>query len=487
MTLACVCLAALGGCTVGKDYSQPDLPVEKSFATTRPTTGPATAPADLGEWWRKLEDPILNDLIAQAAASSLDMKLAVSRVTQSRAFAQVAGAANYPQVNVGANYSWNQLSKNEAPYNAFPSAVFPWSFNDYSAGFDASWELDVFGQNRRTIEAANADIQAVEDYQRAVLLSVYGEITRNYLDLRGLQRATEITQDTVKLQQQTLELNQDRFAKGTGTDLDVARAKAQLATTQAVLPQLLTLQWQSLHRLALLLAVDLDPLAAKLSPHQAIPTVPAGVSLGIPADLLRRRPDIRSAERQLAAATARTGAARADLYPKLSIAGGFGVAAENPSNLLDRDSIRYNVGPGISWPIFDGGRIRGMIKVRNAQQEQALIGYEQTVRRSIAEVRDAAVAFSQEHDRRRSLTEAVAANRDALDMSRQLYDRGLADFLSVLDAQRSLYQTEDALNRSQLIEATSYIALCKALGGGWETQLPLALLAATQPTTKPSK
>lgn len=477
--LLTIMFVAIGaGCTVGKDYQRPKLEVEKTYGQA--ATQPSPATADTQQWWKTLNDPMLDDLVARAIKSNLDLKMAAARLREARAYRQVVGADQYPQLSVGASYTRERLSKNAAPYNAFNAPDFPWAFDAYNIGFDASWEVDVFGGTRRAVEAAGADVQARAEAQRGVMLSVIGEVGRNYVELRGYQRGIEIARENLILQQETLRLARDRQTSGLGTDLDVVRVQAQVAVTQAMIPQFTSQQWQAIHRIAVLLGEDIEPVGQQLIATKPIPVPPTTVPVGVPAELLRRRPDIRMAERQLAAASARTGVAEADLYPHLQIGGQFGLTADRGSNLFERDSRGYSIGPSISWPIFDGGRVRGMIKVRSAQQEQAMIAYEATVRRAIAEVRDALVQFTQEHQRRQSLVEAEKANASSVAMSQQLYTKGLSDFLGVLDAQRALLLTQDAVVKSEMTESTALIAVYKALGGGWEEALP------EKPTTRSS-
>ena len=473
----------VAGCKVGPDFVTPKVPVDAAYgspATTQSTTTPSTQSSLTSQWWTLLNDPLLDSLVDRAIPGNLDLRIAAARVREARAYRVVVGAQELPQAEATAGVTRTQLSRNAAPYNAFKTPGFPWAFNTYQAGFDAAWEIDVFGGAKRDIEAAAADLDASVEMQRGVLLSVAAEVARNYVELRGFQQQTLALRENLRLQQETLDLALDRMHKGAGTELDVARAKALVATTEAQIPAPQTQQWHAIYRIALLLGAELPPLTAELSPDREVPVPPEAMPLGVPADLLRRRPDIRRAEREVAAATARVGSATADLYPKFSLNGTFNLQSQKTSRLLRGDSAGFGIGPAVSWPVFDRGRLRAAVKVRSAQQEQAILRYEQTVRQAIEEVRSSAVAFSNSREQRLALQRAVAANRDATDMARQLYEKGMTDFLTVLDVERQLAQTQESLARSRAAESTSLIALCKGLGGGWETQLP------EQPATRPA-
>jgi multidrug efflux system outer membrane protein len=463
----------LAGCTVGPNYRRPEVAVEPAFeplpakATRQPyvlTAGPGqTAP-----WWTTLNDPELDGLMEQAMAANLDLRLAAARVREARARRAFTGAGRYPDVNVGASYSRERASKNAWPYNAFDVPGFPWEADLYQAGFDASWELDLFGGVRRRVEAANADLEAIAEEGRSVLVTVLAEVARNYVELRGLQQQLEIAERNLAAQRQTLELTTEQARKGVARQLDVSRATAQVSATEAGLPRLRNLQWQAMHRLAVLTGQQPGALVQTLSQAGPIPVPPAQVSTGVPADLLRRRPDIRRVERDLAAAAARVGVAKADLYPRFSLTGSFSLQSSEAGELVNGDSQSFGFGPAIRWPIFDAGALRATVKVRDAQQEQALVRYEQTVLQALEETHDALSAFVTEQDRRKSLQEAVKANEEAAELAEGLYRQGLTDFTSVLDAQRQLYQSQEGLLQSETAITTSLIALYKALGGGWE-------------------
>ena len=512
-------LAAIGlaGCTVGPNYRHPHTKVSDSFgeiateSTTQPSR-PTTRPVGITEWWATFHDPELESLVRRAVKTNPNLQQAESRIVEARAERVIAGAGELPTVNVGGGYVHARgSSKVSFPISAFgitspprgkqensrvgaPSPVgtptFPGETGTvgggvpqsplgsgglpnvttdlYQAGFDASWEIDIFGGVRRSIEAANADYQAAIEDRRDVYISLLAEVARNYIELRGYQREIAIAQENLASQQQTLALTEDRFKAGVTTQLDVARARAEVATTAAGIPSLDGLVHQSAHRIAVLLGEPPMTLLPELIEIKPIPAAPADVSIGAPADLLRRRPDIRRAERQLASATARVGVATAQLYPRFTILGTFGFDATKFSKLASWPARYYSLGPGVTWPIFDAGRIRANIRVQNEAVKQYLSDYDQTVLNAMGEVEDTLVDYSREQQRHQALDEAVAADQQAVDLARQQYQQGVVDFLTVLEAERSLYGAEDARARSEIQISSDLVALYKALGGGWE-------------------
>jgi outer membrane protein, multidrug efflux system len=466
LTLAVASLLA-AACTVGPDYQVPQISVEPAYA---PAGGAVFGGTETGiVWWRVLKDASLDRLIAMAVENNLDLRQAEARVREARALRAVAAGGEWPMAGVEAGYQRDRLSQNAAPYNAFTVPGFPWEFNTYQLGFDAAWEVDIFGGARRTVEAADATVQARQEDRHAVLVTLQAEVARNYVELRSFQRQRALAEHNLELQNQTLALTRDRLKNGVGSDLDVSRATALVEATAAEVPLYDRGEWQALHRLVVLTQEPLEKLLDLRAPG-SIPAAPATVMAGVPADLLRRRPDIRRAERELAAAAARVGVAEADLYPKLSLTGVFSLQSASIEDLWNWRSRMFSLGPALSWPIFEGGRLHAVVAVRHAQQEQALVAYEQTVRGAIQEVRDQMVTFSTEQRRHEALTRTVTADRDALDLANKLYAQGLTDFLTVLDAQRQVDQAENALARSEAIVDESLIGIYKALGGGWQNE-----------------
>jgi outer membrane protein, multidrug efflux system len=461
------------GCTVGPNYQKPDLPVPAGWQEAQ-QKGVDARSADLARWWSTFNDPLLNSLVERGVRSNLDLRLAEARIREARASRIVTASGAWPTLNVSGSYTRNRSSANGVAVPGEGTVIVPsgganLDQNFYQSGFDANWEIDVFGRVRRSVEAADATVEATVEDRRDVLVTLLGEVARNYIDVRGFQRQLAVARDNLKTQQDTLELTQVRFQAGLASDLDVAQQEAQLNTTASQIPTLESSLKQAAYALDVLLALQPGALWGEVVKETEIPTLPPEVLVGLPSDLLRRRPDIRRAERQLAAATAQVGAAMADLFPRFSLTGIAGLQSVSASDWLSRGSRFWSIGPTISWPVFDAGRIRATIEIRNAQQEQALTQYEKSILSAFQDVETALVNYANEQVRYRSLTDAVVANRRAVTMANELYIRGLNDFLNVLDTQRSLYVTESALTQSQAMMATNLVALYKALGGGWET------------------
>jgi outer membrane protein, multidrug efflux system len=470
--LGVICLAA--GCAVGPNYEKPDLTVPAGWKEAQ-QKGVDVRAAELARWWSAFNDPSLDSLVERAVRSNLDLRLAEARIREARATRVVTAAGAWPTVDVSGSYTRNRASENAIGAPAQGAVVAPsgggenLDQNLYRSGFDANWEIDVFGGVRRSVEAADATLEATVEDRRDVLVTLLGEVARNYIDLRGFQRQLAVARANLKTQQDTLELTQVRFQAGLASDLDVAQQEAQVNTTASQIPTLESFLKQVAYGLDVLLGSQPGALWNELAREAEIPGLPPEVLVGLPSDLLRRRPDIRRAERQLAAATAQVGAATADLFPKFFLTGVAGLQSVSASDWVNGGSRFWSIGPRITWPVFDAGRIRANIEIRNAQQEQALTQYEKSILSALRDVETALVNYANEQTRYRSLTEAVVANRRAVAMANELYIRGLNDFLNVLDTQRSLYVTESALAQSQATMATNLVALYKALGGGWES------------------
>ena len=448
---------------VGGQPSAPSPNTQHPAAVPPPDThSPTPLPADaLVRWWEQFNDPVLNSLVTRAAQTNLDIRLAESRLRQARAELGVTDAGLWPQLNMNGSA---QRSRSPGPGG---NGVIG---NSFQAGFDAAWELDIFGGTRRAVEAAEADLAAAQESRRDVLVSLLAELAVDYVALRGSQRRLVIARENLAMQQHSAELTRLRFKGGLASALDVANAAAQVASTAAQLPMMEAASQQTIHALCLLLACEPGALTAELSRPGAIPLAPAGIPVGVPSDLLRRRPDIRNAEAQIHGATARIGVALADLFPKFTLSGNAGLSGNKPHTLVDMHNRFWSFGPSATWPIFDAGRILSNVRVQRALQEQALLTYEKTVLTALQEVENALVVSAREQEHVRLLQEAVTANRKALNLALQLYTEGQTDFLSVIEAQRSLYGAEEALALSDQAVATDLISLYKALGGGWKKE-----------------
>jgi len=478
-TMLLLSSSVLAGCAVGVDYKTPKTHTPDAFSEAHggPTTQPV-AQVDLSRWWLTFKDPELESLIKRAVDSNLDLQLAEARVRQARAQLGVEQGGFWPTVDVDASATKAQVSRttNSGGTIAATGQQTNSSFSTnrrgelYQAGFDANWELDVFGGQRRAIESASATLESQVDARRNVLVSLTAEVARNYINLRGLQRQLALTFSNLKTQQDTLELTRSRFKAGLTSDLDVARAQAQVATTAAQVPTQEVQIKQTMHRIAILLGQEPETLAAELGKEQPIPPTPTEIPVGLPSELLRRRPDVRQAERNLAAATADIGVSVSELFPKFSLTGQLGQRSGRAGLMTVADSTYWSIGPTVQWRIFDAGQLINNVRVSNAIQQQTLIQYKQTVLQSLSDVEDAMVSYSQDQNRLRALTEAVAANQRAVDLSNQLYTRGLGDFLNVLDAERNLFAAQNDMAVSETAVATDLVQLYKALGGGWNEE-----------------
>ena len=456
-------LLLLAGCAVGPDYAPPAVPTPSAWARADAERTDA-AGGDLSRWWTVFGDPLLESLVARAVEGSPDLRIAAERVQEARAAAGIARSGMGPQVDVAGGYARTKTSGN---VNTFPGAELHQSH--YGAGFDAAWEIDLFGGLRRELEAATADLQAAEEDRRAVLVTLQAEVARVYVEMRGAQRLRSVLREQVASVADRLSLLKARLEAGVGTSLDVAREEALLRGTEALLPPAERNVAQAQHRLATLLGRDPGALLAELAAEKPIPVPPERVVVGIPAQLLARRPDVRRAERALAAAVARIGVAEAEFYPKISLTGAFGLESLRAKDFFESASLVWAVGPALRWPIFSSGRLRAQLAGAEARQLQALAAFDGAVLRALEDVENALVAYLREGERRRLLTAAVAAARRALVLSEDLQRQGLASQLDVLVAQRSLQLDELQLASSDAELTLACVALYKALGGGWET------------------
>lgn len=460
-------VVALAGCAlVGPDYKKPDMPVEEDFANAN-QEGLTTANAEAA-WWKGFNDEKLNRYIEAAISANHDLRIATANLLEARALQVQVGYDRFPTVTAAASYTKERAARDATlPGSSRNSGLF-------QAGFDAFWELDFFGRVRRNIEAATADVEAAEASRRDVMVSLIAEVARNYFELRGEQNQLQVAGDNAKNQQETLDLTLAVLEGGRGTELDTANARQQLNTTLATIPLLEASVRRTIYRLSVLTGQPPQALVAELDEPVPLPEYSGPVALGHPEDLLRRRPDIRVAERSLAAATARVGVAVADLFPRVTFNGSVGYEAHNLSGLGRSGSDTYSIIPSISWAAFNLGRVRAGIRAADARTEANLAFYEKTVLTALEETEDALVNFGRERVRRDYLRAAAAASREAAALSRQRYQEGIATFLTELDAERRLLDTEQQLAQSETSTATALVAVYKALGGGWEIEQPLA-------------
>src|SRR5712691_5054547 len=420
--LLVISISLFAGCAVGPNYKRPQVAVPTQW-TVAATRGTETKSLETDEWWASFQDPELNSLVERSASRNLDLKLALERVQEARAARGVARSGYFPSIDGAASGTRNRqrVIGPVGPQNS--PVIVPVEFNNFQGGLSASWELDVFGATRRRVQAATADATAAEENRRDVLVILLGDVGRVYAQLRGFQRRLEIANKNIKTQQDTLDLTSAR----------------------AIVPSLLSGIDVSIHRLSVLLGEEPGALRSELEKVSPIPSAGPKVDVGLPSDLLKRRPDIRRSEAQLAAATARIGEAKADLFPRFVLTGTAGRQATQLHDLTLGAGNFFSAGPGISLPLFTGGRIRSNIAVQTSRQREALIGYQSTVLNALEEVENALVSYSQEQERRDRLNEAVSHSQLAVDLATEQYKAGLVDFLSVLDAQRDLYANEDQL------------------------------------------
>ncbi len=467
----------LTSCAVGPNYQPPQTAVPSTYAHAKPVAVSLTnAAPQLAEWWTVFHDQQLNALIREAASSNLDLRIAQSRVCEVKALRGITRSGLFPQIGAGGDYSRSRLSENSPSGRQLKASGQSLENDFFSGGLDASWEIDLFGGTRRAIEAAQADLNASVESSRGVLVSVLAEVGLSYLDLRGAQKELSVVRENLSLQARTLALTKDRFQAGLASELDIARAEAQVGSTHAQLSPLEESEQRAVHRLGVLLGRRPAELEAQLTTAAPIPSAPPRVPVGLPSDLLRQRPDIRRAERELAAATARVGVATADLFPKFYLTGAAGLQSIEASDFFDGGSRFWSLGPSVRWPVFTAGRVRQNIKVQNTRQEQALLGYEQTVLTSLEEVENGLVAFGKEQEHYQALLDSEAANRRAVQLADERYRSGLVDFLSVLDVQRSLLGAQDEVARSESALGKNLVRLYKALGGGWSESQNFASL-----------
>jgi multidrug efflux system outer membrane protein len=513
-------LALLGGCTVGPNYHPPKIATPPVFSETNAARLQATALATnqtemMTRWWTVFNDPELESLVERALQNNRDLRVAASRVRQARAQRGVVAAGLLPEIDATGGFDHARGSqKVELPLSALgggsggsgmqkalassphqrldtgggsarlpssaplggPQSPFglgglPGAESDiYQIGLQTSWEIDVWGGTRRSIEAAWANVAASEEGRRAVLIGLLADVATNYIEMRAAQNRLLIARDTLESQRKTLSIIQARLTNGLSTEVDYDQQLSEVATTTASLAPLEITERENMHVLAFLVAADPTSLVGELSERREFAPLPPPPPLGLPSDLLLRRPDVRQAERNLAAATAQIGAAEADLFPKFSLTGAVGMDSSKAENLINWSSRYFAFSPGVTWPILDWGRIRSNIKVQNEIQAQALTSYENTVAQAIKEVEDALVRYEMEQVHRGALADAAEASGKALEVARASYERGLLDFLTVLTSQRSLLATQDSLAQSDAAIRSDLVKLYAALGGGWEPE-----------------
>ncbi|MBN2439400.1 MAG: efflux transporter outer membrane subunit [Deltaproteobacteria bacterium] len=466
LTAALSAFLVLAGCaTVGPDYVPPGKTASPAWNT--PLQGGLTVeaePGNLATWWKTLNDPELSRLIERAVAGNQELKKAEARIREARARRGLSRTDLYPTLNAGGSVT-RRYSSAETGGSTTRDL--------FSAGLDASWEIDLFGGVRRSVEAADADLQAAGENLHDTLVSLLAEVALNYLDLRTGQARLSVTEESLKTQEESYRLALWRSQAGLSDELAVRQATYGLESARAQIPTLRHSISESLNRLAVLLGEPPGAVHAEYETAKPVPDIPPDVAVGVPADLLRQRPDVRRAERQLAAQTARIGVAAAELYPKLRLSGAIGLEALSFNGLFSSGIATSSGSAGVTWRIFDAGAIRRNIDVQSALQEQYLIAYESAVLVALEEAENAISAYAQEQRRRKSLGDAARSASEAVELAKIKYQTGLTDFGTLLEAERSLLNFRDQLAQSDGAVVVNLIKLYKALGGGWTPSAPV--------------
>lgn len=455
-------------------------------ATVRTVKAPVDDTVDLAEWWRSLKDPELDSLVEQAIKGNPDLAIALTRLQQARTQGAVALGEALPDIETSGAAGWGTGSDAtrglvSAPLHAADNTK---GFRQIRqvVGFDAGWEIDLFGKYRRGIEASEYDVQAAAAARNAVLISVVADVARAYFDLRGLQMRMAVTRQNIATAQQTLDVVQARYDRGLTNELDVTLAKRELETERAEVPLLASEIDAARYTIAVLLGRYPEDLGRDLESPGVIPELPGEVGAGLPVDLLRRRPDIHEAERQLASATARIGVATANLFPHLSLTAAVGFQAGRGIGMSPTTSNPiWSAGPTAYWSLLDFGTLDALVDVADLQAQALLIRYKQTVIDAVQEVDTAVSTYAAQQDRLRSLSDAVVASQRAVTLATERYDRGLTDFLNVSDAERTQYDLAGQYVVAKQAAAVSLVALYKALGGGWEHYGSVPPIRSPQP------
>lgn len=484
-----VSVCALSGCAVGPDYKAPEATLPSAYVASTNAAEPrsvAITPVDLRQWWRMFRDPELNSLIDRALISNLDLEIAMTRVEEARARLAGTGATDFPNIALtggggGGTGSDNTNGRLSPAFRAAENSKGLGKTSD-AGGFVAGWDLDLFGKVRRELEAERADAEALKDARDSINVLVVADVARAYLDLRARERQLVVLGRTVEAARATLGLAQSRLDRGLTNELDVDLARRQLATLEAARAPLNAQIENSRHALAVLLGQFPETMKKELARSGAMPSLPARIPVGVPLDLLRRRPDIAEAEHRLMAANARVGSAIASLFPSISLTGALG---DQQGPLATKTSIPANIiwtlGPSISAPFFDFGALDAQIEVADLKTKEALIVYRRSILRAVQEVDDAVATYKGQQQRLLDLERALAAAREATRVATERYDRGLTDFLNALDAQRQQFSLELSVVEARQVAGQALVALFKALGGGWSADAPIPSIRMPDP------
>ncbi len=444
------------GCTAGHDYIRPEASTpEKWTALDGNQELNISKNAEITGWWKNFNDPVLTSLVEKAAIANHDVKIAESRLRQSRALKKISIAGLWPESDAKASYK-------KSGYENVESDTF-------QAGIDASWEIDIFGLKRRDVEAADADTRAAEEDIHSVLVSLSAEIATDYLNLKAIREQIDLAKKNIRAQREIVAITEKQFDAGLATRLDFTSAKAQISTAEAKIPELEAVERELVYSLGVLTSEGTSVLSIlSVSGGKNIPPAPPVIPAGLPSELLERRPDILKAEAQLHAATARTGAAKAEYFPKFSLTGSFGYSASESGSLFNWNSRSWGFGPAVSIPLFNAGKIAAIVEVKTELQEQALETYRKTVLEALKDVETALYSYSRNIKRHESLVSAAKENFDAAEMAVRFYSAGKVNYIRALEARRTLYSSQEAVVQSNGKLAVNLVSLYKALGGGWK-------------------
>ena len=479
--LTCAAMVCAAACSVGPSFEEPtaQLPERWDENGERDLAEQISQAQADSEWWREFGDPLLTDLIERARESNLDLRSAALKMAQARAQRDAVAGQRAPSVAANASYRRQRLSELGTGTRLVDAIGIPGErdriidalseqHDVYQFGFDAAWELDLWGRLSRAVESADAAFEASTADLEGARVSVIGEVARAYVELRGVQEQLRIARDDLRASEDLLELTRLRAEGGLVSELDVIAQQAQLAQSRARVPELEQQETLLLDQLAFLLGQAPGALRSELTAAVSRPSPPARLSMGIPSELARRRPDIRAAEARLRAATAEVGIAVADLYPRITLMGGFLFESLRAADLGEWGARQWSVGPSLSLPLFDGGRRRAVVELRELQQQEAAVHYRRTVLAAWHEIDTTLEVYVRERRRNEELAAAVEASREAYEIAMTRYRHGMSDYLIPLDAQRTMFQAERALSASDTLLTARAVALYKALGGGWE-------------------
>jgi NodT family efflux transporter outer membrane factor (OMF) lipoprotein len=481
--MSTLCIAALlAGCKMGPDYiNPPEAAISEKWLSAE-----SDAEAQIQQdWWKYFNDPVLDGFIAKATASNWDLKIAEARIAEARAARATARNDLLPTVNTDASF---ERQGNRLAFPGSPGFNLAKPFDVYQTGFDATWELDLFGGKRREIESANADLQAAEASRDDARVSLLAEVARTYVDIRQYQAQLAITNDTIDAEDKTAKIARERFKVGDTAELDVVQADAQVKQAKAQLPYYQNLLMQAEFSMDVLLGEKPGATQAVITTTQPIPVGDKSLVLAAPARVIAERPDIRIAERKLASATAQQGVAVAQFFPDISLSGFFGLLSTDAGNLLRTSSKSWDVGGNVLWPILNYGKLSANLHAADARQQEALAEYQKSVIAALSDVERSFTAYTKEEDHRVALEEATKYSLHSVSIARERYKEGLSSFIEVLDAERSLYTSQSQTAASSAATSQNLIAVYKSLGGGWKAEaVPAKAPEAVTPATPAAK